>query len=168
MSHDNGTGYHNVDIAKKFAEFIYDDMRTVYDKPEDKTVILLGLDGSSIYLSAHLKILCPNWGFVSAANKDDDFKYWHHHDKPETDCLIFVDDYFYKGKTVDKLIKLLLKRSESRFAKLGNNLRLYFIQSSHKLEKFRIDNKCILNVTARVMDENKTVNLRQLYTYSKW
>lgn len=120
-------GYQNVETASAFAKFVYDDLLKNYPDIAGKKVLLLGMDNSSTYLSAHLKILLPDLIFISGDKTNNSLSGVG---EMEADFSVFIDDYFGGGSSTRKLFKTIEKPAYS--AEMGNELRLYYIDSQSK------------------------------------
>lgn len=101
--HSKEKGYQNLNNAKAVARFVKAQLRKVYGKAlKEKRIAIYGVDNSTTYLAAHVKMLMPEIEFVSGR------KAYNQHSEDYTgmrlgyaclpDIVLFVDDYFSRGR----------------------------------------------------------------------
>lgn len=109
LHHSLQFGYQNPVIAKKFAKYVVSVVENRFPQLKNKTlkktaiVNLYAIDGSSVYLTAFVKMLRPKWRLVTINRKTFEFK-----GTPDnSEINIFIDDYISQGRATADVISTI-------------------------------------------------------------
>lgn len=128
------SGYANPRTAKKFAEFVVEDILTRHPESKDQPIILIGMDNSSTFLSAFVLNLMPHWLFVSGNKYEDTLRVT---DTLEIDLVVFIDDYFCRGDVTRKVLDCLYASCIRGFKEISFYwIEVAYTYSDDKLKKF--------------------------------
>lgn len=89
-------GYQNPKIARRFAKFV---VKILKEKSIDTSdVVIVGVDASSVFLAAFVKMLLPELEFISCSKYSKRMVYTN------KKYLLFIDDYYASGDATKTLI----------------------------------------------------------------
>lgn len=111
MHHSAESGYQNPANSVALAEYVVAKVEELYPNKEDGTVAIFGIDNSSTFMAAFVKMLRPEWVFVSGSKYTGNFK--NYSTLPQIRAAIFVDDYLYTGAASKCLVGMLNEKGMS-------------------------------------------------------
>jgi orotate phosphoribosyltransferase-like protein len=89
-------GYQNPEIARRFAKFVVKVLKEKSIDISDLTIV--GIDASSVFLAAFVKMLLPELEFISCSKHSNRLVYTN------KKYLLFIDDYYASGSATKTLI----------------------------------------------------------------
>ncbi|HNC58621.1 MAG TPA: hypothetical protein PLP33_24550 [Leptospiraceae bacterium] len=101
--HSKEQGYQNLNNAKATAKFVKAQLKKIYGSAlKKKSIAIYGVDNSTTYLAAHVKMLMPEIEFISGRKAENDDNDDHTGMRVGyallPDVILFVDDYFSRGR----------------------------------------------------------------------
>lgn len=149
--HTKNYGYQNPEVAKQFAEFVVSKVEELFP---NQPVTIIGIDNSSTFLAAFVKMLRPEWFLISGSKHSKELK--NKYLAPKNAKLVFVDDFLCGGRATGTLLDIL-KASD-----LADDLTCFYIQASSNAIEDKIQNlKWVFdyphNLQGFVMEMEKTI-----------